>query len=211
MTAEALHAACDALVQRTRVHVEGAWHTLPSLLEQLAGADAALGGFAGSAAAASKPPINTGVVALLREIDRTTRRQLLDVGGQARADLPGNARAATAATISTNDPAELDAWLYVLLRWHGAVRRELRLDVGRRQWLRGLPCPACGAVMARALDGDGYGMQTPALAVSWEPPAAGYEHVETEWQCSGVSCRACGQRWPRGMLYELSANVSQAT
>lgn len=212
VTAEDLHRACDALIQTTRVKVDQGrgeeaeqWQQLPSLLEQLGGADAAYRGPGGVAGARSKAPINTGVVALLEEISAVSRRQLQDVGytGTPRPELPRTVRAATTATISTGDGVEMAAWLWVLARWFRAIRRELKLDAGRRQWLRGLACPHCKATVAGGVDGDGHGVQTPALAVTWAPPDAGLEHVDDLWRWDGVDCRACGRAWIRGVTMHL--------
>lgn len=211
ITADDLQLACDALVHTSRARIdqgeEGgeSWQQLPSLLEQLAGADAAYRGPGGVAGARSKPPINTGVVALLGEIEYVSRRQLIDVGyrGTPSHELPRTVRAATTATIVTEDGVEMAAWHWVLVRWHRAIRRELKLDVGRRQWLRGIACPQCKATIAAGTDSDGHAVQTPALAVAWAQPDPGMEYVDEAWQVEGIECRACSRAWVRGATMHL--------
>lgn len=198
-SAEDLHLACDALIQRTRVRIDEAWHNLPSLLEQLAGADAAAIGANGTGGAVTKAPINTGVVGLLVEIHEVSRRQLADLGQpDHRNDVSRNVRAATTASAITADADEMAAWLYQLNRWRHGARQELRLDSGRRQWLRGVPCPDCHASIATHLDSSNMPIQTSALSVTWSEPADGRAHVDDEWRWSAITCKACQATWWRG-------------
>jgi hypothetical protein len=214
--ADALHLACDALVSRTRVQTEidgeWVWQKLPSLLEQLAGEDARHDGLR-SSYTGSRPPINTGIVALLTDIGDTSRRQLKDLGSADHgADMVRNVRAATTATIVTSDDDEMSIWLYVLVRWRHRARQELQLDSSRRQWLRGIACPQCGSTVALGKSPNGgERMQTPALAVTWAEPADGRAHVEHEWRWEAIDCRACGASWWRGEnLHHLLAALQSS-
>ena len=201
-TGEDLQRACDALIHRTHAKIDTGTgpqsRELPSLLEQLRDPSSS-GVFDGSNSAKSRPTINAGIVALLIEIAAVSRRQLIDLGVARHADVDANIRAATTATIVTADVAEMDAWLYVLVKWRHAARRELQLDSGRRQWLRGVPCPQCKSLTALSRDrGDGVRMHTPALAVTWTEPLDGLAHVVEEWLWESIDCRACSASWWRG-------------
>lgn len=200
VSAEDLHIACDKLVQgaRVKVDVKGQpqWATLPSLLEQLATAEIASNDQAGETTThekpKSKPTINTGVVGLLHDMPRVCARQCRDMGaGVTTSATTGTAqllRTATNATTRTDDPDEMEAWLWQLHRWRATARAELGIDATRTSYLRGIHCPRC--------------QQNHALRITWTEPDD-TPHIDETWTWDAIRCAQCGHQWRRPQMGDL--------
>jgi hypothetical protein len=200
---EDLHRAVDALVQGERIQITREDKTVehkpvPSLWEQLEDA-VPYSGSGGSAVAKSKPPITTGVVALLIEISDAATEGVNDLVGENRRNTPANLRAVAATLAGLND-LDLTAWWTEKLReWVRKARELLRLDPDRPRYARGTACPQCGnKSVATVVDGET--VRTPALAINWAPPE---QHTtrhaaDTDWLVRAIECRACDATWFRG-------------
>lgn len=201
---EDLHRAIDDLVTpgRIKLHREdtGAteWQTVPSLWVQLEGA-VAYSGNGGSAVAKSKPPITTGVVALIIEISTATTETATELAGESRRNVPANLRAIAATFVGKPDIDLLDWWVTSVKDWVRQARVLLRLDPDRPKWARGTRCPDCGADTATAQQ-DGETVRTPALSISWSAPEGSRDqhHADSEWHVRAIECRACSAVWWRG-------------
>lgn len=200
---EDLHRAVDALIQGDRIQITREDHTteykpVPSLWQQLEDA-VPYSGSGGSAVAKSKPPITTGVVALLIEITDAATEGANDLVGENRRNTPANLRAVAASLAGAND-IDLTAWWTEKVReWVRKSRELLRLDPDRPRYARGTRCPQCSAKSVSTTV-DGETVRTPALAINWSAPE-GHQTKHTsdhDWHVRAIECKACESVWWRG-------------
>jgi hypothetical protein len=219
---EDLHRAVDALIQGERMKITREdstteYKSVPSLWEQLEGA-VPYSGNGGSAVAKSKPPITTGVVALLIEITDAAIEGVNELAGENRRTTPANLRAIAAALAGKNEPDVTAWWTEKIREWVRSARGLLRLDPDRPRYARGTRCPQCGSKTVTSTI-DGENVRTPALAINWAAPE-GHTTTHTndhDWHVRAIECKACDSVWWRGADLDqlvqdmLRANLSRET
>ena len=191
--------AVDRLIQRPRTRIprdDGTWtwKTTPSLWEMLTDSTGCTGGSGGSPSWASRLPISATAVDLVHDITTTCREAAQDLAGKPANGKPRDTPADLRA-IAPNTGTELAWWTEKILTWGAQARNVLHLDPSLPRWVRGTPCPACGATHAHGNDGVET-TRIPALGIIWHDTST--EQHPDNWQVRAVTCAACTETWFRG-------------